>query len=96
MNRKQFFTSLILGGIVLPTLPRKLILTGGWFEGGVYKANALRNKATSIDVALANFSKAWRDFNTRQRPPPFDFMGSRQQCDAYERLLEMTQQMMTR
>lgn len=30
MNRKAFFRSLILGGIILPTLPRKLILTGGW------------------------------------------------------------------
>lgn len=31
MNRRTFFRSLILGGIVVPHVP-KLILTGGWFE----------------------------------------------------------------
>lgn len=31
MNRRAFFRSLVLGGIVLPALPKKLILTGGWF-----------------------------------------------------------------
>ena len=31
MNRKAFFRSLILGGIIVPRVP-KLILTGGWLD----------------------------------------------------------------
>jgi hypothetical protein len=31
MDRKQFIRSLVLGGIVIPHVP-KLIMTGGWFE----------------------------------------------------------------
>ena len=33
MNRKAFFRSLILGGIIVPRVP-KLILTGGWLDTG--------------------------------------------------------------
>jgi len=39
MNRKAFFRSLILGGIVIPTLPKKLILTGGWFSSQLISDN---------------------------------------------------------
>ena len=42
MNRKAFFRSLVLGGIVLPRIP-KLILTGGWMpRPGEYIANGFR------------------------------------------------------
>lgn len=34
MNRKAFFRSLILGGIIVPRVP-KLILTGGWLPNSV-------------------------------------------------------------
>ena len=36
MNRRLFFRNLILGGIVLPHVP-KLIMTGGWFDPYAYK-----------------------------------------------------------
>lgn len=31
MNRKDFFKALVLGGIVIPHVP-KLIMTGGWLD----------------------------------------------------------------
>jgi len=48
MKRKAFFRSLILGGIILPHIP-KLILTGGWFQRGFMGSPIVGTEIFGID-----------------------------------------------
>jgi hypothetical protein len=68
MNRRAFFRSLLIGGIVVPTLPKKLILTGGWF--GASRPIDFNREVLTHDMLCRLYSQKILGYTFRADPFP--------------------------
>lgn len=71
MNRRAFFRSLLIGGIVVPTLPKKLILTGGWF--GASRPIDFNREVLTHEMLCRMYDEQIRGYLFRPDPFPMRF-----------------------